>query len=451
MTHRSLVRGGYVVSLDPAIGTRSDTDILIEDGKIVAVGAVPERVDADVIDAEGTIVIPGFVDTHRHTWQTTIRALLSSCSLDTYRDTVVDRIGPAYRAEDIFHANRWGALEALNAGITTLVDWSHCNNTPDHADAGVVALQESGIRTMYAHGTPSGRKLWVDSVEPHPGDARRVRERYFSSDDGLLTFALAVRGPRHCVPEVVKHDWELARDLGARLTMHSGFRRSGPRLGTVRALEGAGLLGADTTYVHLNNNTDAEIALVAESGGTASLSPYVEMVMGHGHPPIGQLMGHGIVPSLSADVTTTSPGDMFTQMRMALADGRMAEFDIGVDQTFSPTLTAHDVLGFATRAGATACGLGSIIGSITPGKDADLVLIRADAVNTFPVFDPVGTVVASADVSNVDTVIVRGVVRKRHGQLINVDLKVLRDGIETSRDALMAAVGHDLFAEWSGK
>lgn len=439
MTSKTIIRGGHVVSLDPRIGTLPSADILIEDGVIEAVGGLDRPVDAEVIDATGTIVIPGFVDTHRHTWQTTIRGLLASASLDTYRDVVVDRIGPAYQAEDIYHANRWGALEALNAGITTITDWSHCNNTPEHADAGVGALIEVGIRAMYAHGTPSGREYWVDSVEPHPTDARRIRERYFSSDEGLLTFALAVRGPRHCTPEVVRHDWELARALGARMTMHSGFRRSGPPIGTIRELERAGLLRPETTYVHLNNNTDAEVALVAESGGSASLSPYVEMVMGHGHPPIAQLMQHGIVPSLSVDVTTTSPGDMFTQMRMALAEGRAAEFDIGADHAFTPGLTHLDVLGFATVAGAAACGLEAAIGSISPGKDADLVLVRSDAVNTFPVSDPVATVVASADVSNVDTVMVRGVVRKRHGRLVDVDLAGMRGYVERSRVRLLAS------------
>jgi cytosine/adenosine deaminase-related metal-dependent hydrolase len=436
MTVKTVVRGGHVVSLDPAVGTHRNADILIQDGVIAAVGGPFDDVDAEVIDATGTIVIPGFVDTHRHTWQTTIRGLLASASLDTYRDVVVDVIGPAYLAEDIFHANRWGAWEALNAGVTTIVDWSHCNNTPEHADAGVEALLSAGIRAVYAHGTPSGHDYWVSSAKPHPEDARRVRETYFPTDGGLLTFALAVRGPRHCTSEVVRHDWELARSLGARMTMHSGFRRSGPQIGTISALHHAGLLGPDTTYVHLNNNTDTEIALIADSGGSASLAPYVELVMGHGHPPIGQLLRHGIVPSLSVDITTTSPGDMFTQMRSALADGRMAEFDAGADHRFRPALRHDDVLGFATTAGAAACGLNETIGTISPGKDADLVLIRADAVNTFPGSDPAATVVSSADTSNVDTVMVRGVLRKRHGELMGVDLGRLRRDLEASRERL---------------
>lgn len=443
MARRTLIRHGHVVSLDDRTGCRPNTDILVENGRIAAVGEDLEAADAEVLDASGTIVASGFVDTHRHTWQTNIRGLLPSCTLDTYRDSVVDRIGPVYRAEDIHNGNLWGALEALNAGITTLVDWSHCNNTPEHADAGVEALRTAGIRAMYAHGTPSGADFWIGSVKDHPDDARRVRSRHFSSDDDLLTFALAVRGPRHCVPEVVKHDWELARELDARLTTHSGLRRSGPQLATVTELAKAGLLGADTTYVHLNNNTPAELELLADSGGSASLAPYVEMVMGHGRPPIGELLAHGIAPSLSVDVTTTSPGDMFTQMRVALAAGRLAEFDAGAGHTFRPALTHHDVLGFATTAGAAACGLGARIGSITPGKDADLVLVRTDAVNTFPVSDPIGILVASADVSNVDTVMVRGEIRKRHGALVGVDLAALREKVESSRRFVLSSAGFD--------
>ncbi|CDP86681.1 MULTISPECIES: amidohydrolase family protein [Mycolicibacterium] len=440
MASRLLIRNGFVVSLDHQVGSQPESDVLVEDGLIVAIGPGLEVSDAQVIDATGTIVVPGFVDTHRHTWQTSLRGMMPSCSLESYMGTVMFGIGSIVRPEDVYAGNQWGALEALNAGVTTIVDWAHCNNTPEHADAAVDALRTTGIRVMYAYGPPSGPALIEQAGVPHTPDARRLRSRYFSSNDDLMTFALALRGPGLCPPEIVKHDWNYARELDARITMHVGMRIPGLEMsGVIQELDDAGLLGSDTTYVHLNTNSDAELALIADSGGSASIAPYVEMVMGHGHPPIGRLLDHGITPSLSVDVTTTVPGDMFTQMRVALAQNRELAFKDDPREPFSPTLTHEDVLRFATVAGAAACGLDDKIGTLTPGKQADLVLVRADDVNTFPVCDPIGTVVTSADTSNVDTVIVRGEVRKRNGRLVGVDLSGVRPKVQSSRDYIVAA------------
>lgn len=437
MGTRLLIRNGFVVSLDDSTGSLPDADVLVEDGVIAAVGQDLSAADAEVIDASDMIVLPGFVDTHRHTWQSNLRGVLASCTLEHYLYAVLGMYGPAYRPQDVYAGNLWGALEALNAGITTLLDWSHCNNTPEHADAGIQALRDAGIRAVYAHGTPAGGQYWTDSVLNHPEDARRVRSQYFASDDGLLTFALALRGPGASRPEVVAHDWGLARDLDARISMHSGMRVTGLHVQAIDELHRAGLLGPDTTFIHLNTNTDAELALVAASGASASIAPYVEMVMGHGLPPIGRLLAHGLTPSLSIDVTTTVPGDMFTQMRTALAHDRIAHFTDDPDVAFAPSLTHHDVLRFATTAGAAAVGLDARTGTLTPGKDADIIMVRADAINTFPVIDPVGTIVTSADTSNVDTVLVRGEVRKRGGQLTGVDLPALRAMVERSRDHVL--------------
>jgi cytosine/adenosine deaminase-related metal-dependent hydrolase len=441
MGSRLLIRNGFVVSLDEGLGNLPGADLLVEDGVIAAIGHGLAAADAEVIDASEMIVMPGFVDTHRHTWQSNLRGVLPSCTLGDYLNAVVGTYGPVYRPEDVYAGNLWGALEALNAGITTLVDWSHCNNTPDHADAGIQALREAGIRAVYAYGAPAGGERRRNSVTNHPEDARRVRSRYFASDDDLLTFALALRGPGVCHPDVVVNDWRLARDLDARITVHAGMRVTGLHIEAIEELNRAGLLGADTTYVHLNTSTDAELALIADTGGSASLAPYVEMVMGHGVPPVSRLLAHGITPSLSIDVTTTVPGDMFTQMRTALAHDRIGHFGGDPDVAFAPSLTHHDVLRFATIAGAAACGLEARTGSLTPGKDADIILIRADAINTFPVIDPLGTIVTSADTSNVDTVLVRGEVRKRDGRLTGVDLPALRATVQRSRDHVLAAAG----------
>jgi cytosine/adenosine deaminase-related metal-dependent hydrolase len=435
---RLLIQNGFVVSLDHQVGIQASSDVLVEDGVITAIGPRLPSADTEIIDASGTIVLPGFVDTHRHLWETNLRGVLPACSLSDYMGAIVGQYGCRYRPEDVLSGNTWGALEALNAGVTTVVDWSHISNTPEHADAAIQALRDTGIRAMYAYGTPSDFAFLGDPTRTHPDDARRVRSEYFSSD-GLLTFALALRGPGLCEPEVVAQDWRFARELDARITVHLGMRWPGLQIEGIQDLHAAGLLGPDTTYVHVNTNTDAELALIADSGGSASISPYVEMIMGHGHPPVGRLLAQGVTPSLSVDVTTTVPGDMFTQMRTALAQERDAHFVDEPEAVFAPALTHEDVLRFGTIAGAAACGLDHKVGTLTPGKEADIVLLRADAVNTFPVVDPVATAVVSADTSNVDTVIVRGVVRKRHGELVGVDLPALRARVETSRDYLLRA------------
>lgn len=446
MANRLLIRHGFVVSQDPAIGNRPDTDILVEDGKIVAIAQGLDTVDAEIVDATGTVVIPGFIDTHRHTWETATRGLLPSCTIDQYLGAMIATLGPAYRPQDIYAGNLLGSLEALNAGITTLVDWSHCNNTPEHTDAGIAGLREAGIRAMYAHGTPASAEAWVDSVLPHPEDARRVRSEYFSSDDDLLTFAMALRGPGICRPEIVEHDWRLARELASRITVHVGMRITGLHVQAVKELHKAGLMGPDTTYVHATTTTDEEIQYIADTGGTISIAPFVEMVLGLGHPPTGRAMDKGLNPTLSVDVVCSSPGDMFTQMRTALAQDRIRSFGDDVDIPFTAPLTHTDLLQFATLNGAVACGLEDRVGSLSIGKDADIVLIRADSINTMPLVDPVATVTTSADTSNVDTVIVRGEIRKRDGQLIGVDMPHLRALAEESRDSVLTAAG--LTPEW---
>jgi 5-methylthioadenosine/S-adenosylhomocysteine deaminase len=441
MAARVLIRNGFVVSMDPAVGDRPGTDVLLEDGRIAAVDRDISAADADVVDATGCLVLPGFVDTHRHMWESALRGSMPSCSLDEYLGTVIGAFGPAYQPDDIYVGNRLGALEALNAGITTIVDWSHCNNTPDHADEGIRALRETGIRAQYAHGTPAGAEWWFDSTLGHPDDARRVREKHFSGSEDLLTYALAVRGPGVSRPEVVAHDWALARELDARITVHVGMRITGVHATPVLDLHRAGLLGPDTTYVHATTCTPEELALIADSGGSASIAPYVELIMGHGKPPIEALHRLGVDPSLSIDVATSVPGDMFTQMRTALAWARIQDFGDDVDTAFAPTLTHDDVLRFATVAGAQACGLGERVGRIAPGLAGDLVVLRADAVNTMPVIDPRATAVVSADTSNVDTVVVNGAIRKRDGVLVGADLPALREQVDRSRDRILTASG----------
>jgi 5-methylthioadenosine/S-adenosylhomocysteine deaminase len=446
MKGRTLIRGGYILTLDKDVADVPYGDLLIENGKIKEIGRSIEAGDAEIIDAANRIVMPGFVDTHRHTWQTPIRGIVPSCTLDEYFASILGHIGTHYRAEDVYAANLVGALEAVNAGITTLLDWSHVNNTPEHSDEAIRALTESGVRAVYAHGVPVGHEWWALSPHNHPEDIRRLRTRYFSSEEQLLTLALAARAPGNTTSDVARHDWKLARDVGARISVHVGMRLSGVHVNHVMNLHELGLMGADTTYIHCTDSTDEELDLISRTGGSASLAPYVEMLMGHGVPPTGRLLSRGVRPSLSVDVVSSVPGDMFTQMRTALVQERILSFTHTPDIAFAPTLTDRDVLEFATIDGARACALDNKVGSLTPGKQADIILIRTDQINVVPLIDPVATVVICADTSNVDSVFVAGRPLKRNGQLVDVDMSRMMGLVERSRDYLLGKSG--MLPEW---
>ncbi len=441
MSDKMLIRGGHVVSVDPAIGNLARGDVLIEGDKIVAVEPTIEA-DAQVVDGEGFIVMPGFVDTHRHTWEAAIRGSAPNATLDDYFVEILDTFAPLYRAEDVYASNLAGSLECLNAGITTLVDWSHINNTPEHPDAAIRGLQESGIRAQYAYGSAntSLADYWFESKLQIPGDdVRRIRDTYFSSGDGLLTMALATRGPGFCVDDVVRAEWQLAREVGIPITVHVAMGRLAGRFGMVKQLSDLGLLGADTTYVHCCYFSDEEWQLVKDSGGTISIAAQVETQMGHGWPPVMKAMQYGLRPSLSIDVVTTVPGDMFTQMRAAFGSerARMNAVFWEKNEAAEGLLTAEQLVTMATLDGAYVAGLEDRTGSLTPGKQADVIMLDARALNVAPVIDPFAAITISADVSNVDTVIVDGVVRKQGGKLL-ADTGRARQLVEDSRDYLLS-------------
>jgi 5-methylthioadenosine/S-adenosylhomocysteine deaminase len=443
MSDRKLLRGGRILSMDPEIGDLEQGDILIEDDRIAAVRPSIES-DAEVIDASGHIVIPGFVDTHRHTWESAIRNCAPNATLDDYFVAVLDTYAPLYRPDDVYASNLAGALECLNAGITSLVDWSHINNTPDHPDAAIAALKETGIRSQYAYGSAntSLAKYWFNSAEVIPADdVRRIRDTYFSSDDGLLTMALATRGPGFTQDQVVRAEWEMARELGLPVTVHVGMGRLAGRYAMVEQLDRLGLLGPDITYVHCCYFSDHEWQRVSDTGGTISIAAQVELQMGHGWPPVNKSYQFGLRPSLSIDVVTTVPGDMFTQMRAAFgAERARVNATCWEANTDAPEnmLTARQMLEMATIHGAHVAGLEDKTGSLTPGKKADIVMIDAAGVNVAPIIDPVAAVVLCADVSNVDTVIVDGVIRKRDGRLL-ADVAGAVAKVDASRDYLVDA------------
>ncbi|MBC7811115.1 MAG: amidohydrolase family protein, partial [Burkholderiales bacterium] len=405
MPERKLLKNGCVLSLDSKVGNFMQADVLIDGSKIAAVGPnLSASVgDAEIIDAANMIVMPGFVDSHRHIWEGILRNIGTDLPLEgdvSYVSIILNTLAPVYRPDDVYAGNMVGILGAIDAGITCMLDWADIQQTPEHAEAGIRALKDSGIRAVFAYGGPSG----IES-DPHQDEwFRDIAKKHFSSKDQLLTLGCAASGPDGPL-EMVKRQWQLARELDARISVHVGVGKSGQQ-GKLAELGRAGLLKDDTTYIHCTTLNDEEIGMIVDTGGTVSIAAPVEMMMGHGLVPTQEFLNRGLRPSLSVDVETNVPGDMFTQMRSVISLQRAFIFDqkLNGSRNQPAFLNARDVLEFATVEGARANGLLDKIGTLTPGKEADIIMLRMNMINVMPVNDPIGAVVWGMDTSNVDSV-----------------------------------------------
>jgi 5-methylthioadenosine/S-adenosylhomocysteine deaminase len=434
---KTLIRSGTVLSMDPALGDLPSGDVLIEGERILAIGPDLSNGEAEVIDAEGMIVMPGFVDTHRHIWEGLLRNIGTDVPLEgrtSYISFVLHKLAPAFRPEDAYVGNLVSALGAIDAGITTLLDWSHIQDSPAHTDAVIQALHDSGLRAVFAYGFP----WWGKWEERQPSWFVRAATEHFSSKDQKLTLALAAPGPEFTDFEITRDHWKLARETDARITTHVGVGSYGQD-GKLQEFGEAGLLGADTTYIHCTTLNDTEIQMIVDTGGTVSLASPVEMMMGHGMPPIQKFLDRGLRPSLSVDVETNVPADLFNQMRSVLGLQRA----VATAEGKAPVST-REVLGYATVEGARANGLEAKVGTLTPGKQADVIMLRTDRMNVTPLNDPATAVVAGMDTGNVDTVLIGGRVMKRHGELLHVDWPALRDKAAESRDFVVERSGFKL-------
>jgi cytosine/adenosine deaminase-related metal-dependent hydrolase len=435
-TERILIKNGTVLTQDPELGNLDAADILVENGIIVAVGQDLPVTDARIIDASDYIVLPGFIDTHRHNWQSVLRHVGSDWSLAQYFTGVHFGMSKLFRPQDTYIGNLLGRVDALDSGITTMLDWSHNVETPAHADGAIAGLLEAGGRSVFAHG--GGATMWqVPSPTPHDRDVLRVQKEYFSSDDQLVTLAFAARGPQYTLPDATVADWELARELGVRISVHAGDGEWGKH-GGVAWMHERGYTGPEVTYVHCNTLSDEELRMIAETGGTASVSADIETQMGHGWPATGRLLDAGIRPSLSIDTPTSNAADMFHAMKTTISTQRALDNDASeaASDAAELRLNCDDVLEFATLQGAIATGLDDRVGSITVGKQADIILIRATDIGMVPRNNPVGAVVYSGHRGMVDTVLVAGRVVKENGRLLDVDVKQIERLAEETTEYL---------------
>ncbi|GAB7018328.1 amidohydrolase family protein [Halostagnicola bangensis] len=432
-THLTIIKDGTLVPIDPDVGVQANADVLIEDGEIVEIADTIEESDAEIVDASDAIVLPGFVNSHLHTWQASVRGTTGDWTFSEYLELMLGDVSSRYEPEDAYLGNLFGAVEQLHTGTTTVLDWFHIANSPDHTDRAIDGLEDAGIRSVFAHGPPGddGDTWWEASTEPHPADIERLHDERFPANDGLLTLAMGIRGPDYATDEVVEEDIALGRELDIPISMHIGSL--GP--GGVYDLEELDLLGPDLNYVHGNRFEREEFELIGDSGGSISITPEVEMQMGMGMPVLGEAIAADATPTLGVDITSNVSGDMFTQTRMALQAQRALDKQPAVErneQTESVSLDARRALELATIEGARALGMEDRIGSITPGKRADIVLLRTDDITTAPVHDPIETAVFQAGTSTVDTVLVDGRIVKRDGVVHNEAIETHWSAFEQS-------------------
>ena len=434
--------------MDPAVGDIAHGDVLIDNGRIAAVAPRIDGGDAETIDAVGMIVLPGLINAHVHTWQSGLRGIAGDWTVGQYMKAMHGGLAGHFRPEDVRIANLMGALNALNSGTTTLVDWCHCNRTPEHTDAAVTGLMESGARALFLHGSPKpdakpGEKHFSEIPMPRD-EIERLRKGPFASSDQLVTLGLAILGPCYSVREVTRADVLLAREFGLIASMHVGGGGWLQPDGFARLID-EDLVDGTFNIVHGNDMTPELVRALAARGAQFTATAEIELQMGYGDPLTGVLAACGAPLSIGSDVEPAARGDMFSAMRATLQHERHRRtLEILAETGNRPLdmpVTCRQALEWATINGARMAGLDKEIGSLTPGKQADIIMLRTDDLTMFPVTDPVASAVMQGGVANVDTVLVAGRVVKRNGKLRVADLDAKKDALRASGERILTDFG----------
>jgi cytosine/adenosine deaminase-related metal-dependent hydrolase len=434
--------------MDPAVKDLPRGDVLVQNGRIAAVAPALVAHDAEIIDASGMIVLPGLINAHVHTWQSALRGIAGDWTVGKYMQAMHGGLAGHFRPDDVYIANLMGALNALNSGTTTLVDWCHVNRTPGHTDAAIAGLTESGARALFLHGSPKpdpkpGEKHYSEIPMPR-AEIERLRKGRFASRDGLVTFGIAILGPNYSVREVTLADAKLAREFDLIVSMHvgggivmqpDGFRR----------LMDDGLVGPHVNIVHGNDMNHDLVRALADKGAQFTTTAEIELQMGYGDPLTGVLNACGAPVSIGSDVEPAARGDMFSAMRTTLQHERHRRtLEILAETGSRPMdmpVTCRQALEWATINGARMAGLDSQVGSLTPGKQADIILLRADDLAMFPVTDPMASVVMQGGVAQVETVLVAGRVVKRDGRLLYGALAEKKVALRRSGERILTDFG----------
>jgi cytosine/adenosine deaminase-related metal-dependent hydrolase len=439
-----VLRGGTVLTMDDAHTILADADVLVTGDKIAAVGPRLEAPgDSLEIDAGGGIVMPGMIDTHRHMWQTAMRAYGADWTLTQYFVWNYLEHGRKFRPEDIYAGNLVSAWESLEAGVTTTVDWSHGLQTVDHAEAAVDALQAVPGRFVLAYGNIQAGP-WEWTADPA---VRSFFERRRVGAGDMLGFQLAfdVTGDPS-FPE--KAAFEAARELGLPVTTHAGVWGATNDDG-IRLMHENGCMTPETIYVRAATLSNDSYQRIAATGGTISVSTESEQSAGQGYPPTWQVRRHGIPVALSMDTSVWWSGDLFSAMRTTLGADRSREHleaHVNGETLTHCHLRAEQVVDWATRGGARALGRDDL-GRLEPGRKADVVLIKNDSSPvSFPLLNPYGHVAFQAQRADVHTVLVDGRVVKHENRLVGADLGAVRRTVEATADYLRSELGDEAWA-----
>lgn len=448
---RILFRGATILPMDGSPAVPATGDLLVEGDRIAAMAPSLQAADAQVIDASGKVMCPGFVDTHRHTWQTPLHGVRTDWNLLDYMTFIRGMYCVCYEPEDAALANWAGALEALDSGITTLVDHSHLQLSGEHSDGLAQGLIKSGIRGVFCYGTYRNLaykpglegqdlpRLLADVNGPlddwHKRNAVRVRDKFFSDASARVRFGIATR-EFETLPESASMLEELrwSRTLAPQcISIHVGMSANEP-LNVVRALHQAGEIRPDLLFIHGNHLGDEELRMIIDGG--ASISSAIEIEMTYGAwPAVERFTRLGGTSSIGIDATIDLAGDMFGPMRALLNVWRLER---SLKNPLRMTRKVHQkkVLEIATSQAARAIGLGDLTGSLEIGKKADLLLLRTDAIGMAPMWDPYAAVVNYGNPGLVDTVVVDGRIVKRHGKLVGVDWPSVRAALERSKEGI---------------
>jgi len=427
MSGKVLIKDGTVLSLDRAVGNMTSADVLVEDGIITEVGTSLRARNAVIVEASNAIVMPGFVDTHRHTWHSLFRNLGRGPA-----STSPEMLGRHYTPDHVYAATLVGLLGAVEAGITTVVDWADIPMSAKFIEAALQAHADAGMRTVLV----AAGAGW-DGAARRSDAARAVAEQGRRPN---VTFAFGSKDPAGAGVDAITRDWTTARRGGLRIHLHVGAGAA-PR-GMVARLGEAGLLGEDVTLVHCTNLDEDDLDAIASAKAQVSLTPVTEMTGGLGSPPLQSLIDRGIRPGLGIGSEMEAPGDMFAQMRAANSVQHATLFDLklagkgGVPNL----LNTRDVIRYSTIDGAKVAGLETITGTLTPGKSADIIVLRTDRPNIAPVNDPIGAVVWGMDTSNIDWVLVGGRALVEHGELV-ADVERARDLAFAAQREVATAAG----------
>jgi 5-methylthioadenosine/S-adenosylhomocysteine deaminase len=438
-----ILRNGLVLTMDDSHTMLSDADVLVVDGRIAEIGTGLTAPDGALeIDATGGIIMPGMIDTHRHMWQTAMRGYGADWTLTQYFVWYYLESGKLFRPEDVYAGNLLSAIESIDAGVTTTVDWSHGLQSADHADAAVDALEAVPGRFVLAYGNiQQGPWEWSASEAFRDFYRRRI-------DGGKLAgFQMAFDVPGDpAFPE--KAAFEVARDLGVPVTTHAGVWGATNDEG-IRLMYEHGFMTPETVYVHAATLSPDSYQRIAATGGSVSVATESEQNAGQGYPPTWQLRNHGIPVSLSQDTSVWWSGDLFAAMRGTLNADRAREHLEAHGKRETVThhhLRAEQVVDWATRGGAQALGMDSQVGALTPGRQADIVLIKNDdSPAMFPILNAYGHVVFQAQRADVHTVLVGGRVVKQDGKLVGTDLATARAKVGATVDHLRESLGEEMW------